>query len=274
MTVYKDISLINMIIQYMPNDWDVYVHIDSKSQINVSEINQRVYVIKKYAIKWGSINHLYAILDLLSMAMSKSYKDTYFHIITGQDFFVTPPGKFNEKLVDGKIYLDIKQSAKWYDGGKDIWRYRTLAPYIDLRKVFNRKFNRLYMIVQRLFNLCKRLPNYPIYGGLVYCSLPYYAVEYVLNSEIAKDMLRELKYSAVGEEIFFQTVLMNSPYRENIIFNNLRYSDWSVKNSPKLLTEEDFDKIIESGDLFCRKVGRKESSQLINLLCAHMSNIE
>lgn len=202
--------------------------------------------------------------------MPKSYKDTYFHIITGQDFFVTSPDKFNEKLVNGKIYLDIKLCSKWYDGGRDIWRYRTLASYLDLRKVLYRKFNRLCMILQRLFNLCKRLPNYPIYGGLVYCSLPKIAVEYILNSEIAKEMLRELKYSAVGEEIFFQTILMNSPFRENIVFDNLRYSDWSVKNSPKVLTEEDFDKIVKSGALFCRKVEGKKSSQLINLLCDNM----
>ena len=114
--------------------------------------------------------------------------------------------------------------------------------------------------------LCKVLPSYSIYGGSVYCSLPYNAVEYVLNSDIAKQMLEALKSSAIGEEIFFQTVLMNSPLKSSIISSNLRYSDWSVVNAPKILNEEDYKSIVVSNALFCRKVDLNISRKLFELL--------
>ena len=141
-----------------------------------------------------------------------------------------------------------------------------MASYIDLRKPFNRKLNRLYMGLQRAFNICKPLPGFPIYGGSVYCSLPYAAVQYILNCDLSPKILMSLKDSAIGEEIFFQTILMNSRFKDNIIHNNLRYSDWGVKNAPKILDESDFCKIIESTALFCRKVDQESSSKLLERL--------
>lgn len=266
MTVYKDVELVNKIIKNVPNDWDVYVHVDEKSSIVESQLDNKVYVIKKYKINWGSINHLLAIIELLKIAFEKTREEAYFHIITGQDYFVTSPEGFDKIVNGGKIFLDIVSNPKWYNGGEDIWKYRTLAQYIDLRKPFNRKINRLYMFLQKYMGLCKSLPSYPIYGGSVYCSLPTNAVEYVLNSDIAKKMLNALKSSAIGEEIFFQTVLMNSPLKSSIIISNLRYSDWSVVNSPKTLNEEDFKSISASNALFCRKVDLIKSNKLLEML--------
>ena len=78
-------------------------------------------------------------------------------------------------------------------------------------------------------------------------------------------MLNALKSSAIGEEIFFQTVLMNSPLKSSIIISNFRYSDWSVVNSPKILNEEDFKSISASNALFCRKVDLIKSNKLLEM---------
>lgn len=266
MTAYKDVALINQILGEVPDDWDVYVHIDAKSTISLCQLDQKAFVIKKYKINWGGINHLLAIVDLLKIAYEKTKEEAYFHIITGQDYFVTSPKNFDKVIENGKIYLDIVSNSQWYNGGRDIWIYRTLASILDLRKPINRKINRLYMLLQKKMGLCKVLPRYSIYGGSVYCSLPYNAVEYVLNSDIAKQMLEALKSSAIGEEIFFQTVLMNSPLKSSIISSNLRYSDWSVVNAPKILNEEDYKSIVNSKSLFCRKVDLNQSRKLFELL--------
>ena len=266
MTAYRDVELINLIIRNVPDNWDVYIHIDYKSKLSPSMIDKKAYVIKKYKINWGDINHLYAIVELLKEAFKNTLEEAYYHIITGQDYFVTSPKNFEKVIENGKIYLDIVSNSQWYNGGKDIWMYRTLAPILDLRKPINRKFNRFYMLLQKKLGLCKVLPDYTIYGGSVYCSLPYNAVDHVLNSDIAKQMLDALKSSAIGEEIFFQTVLMNSPLKSSIISSNLRYSDWSVENAPKILNEEDYKSIVASNTLFCRKVDLNRSKKLFELL--------
>ena len=255
MTAYKDVELINRFVEKMPkNNWRVYIHLDKKSQIDIEQIDKRAKVYKLYNIKWGSINHLYSIVELLRIARKTAKKDSYFHILTGQDFWLTPPEMFDKFIVDGDLYVNIVSNPNWYHGGKDIWKYNTLVNLLDLRKPVWRKLNRGYMFLQDLFGVSKPLPDYPIYGGSVYCSITFDAVEYILTSSIANEMLRTLKNSAIGEEIFFQTVLMNSPYRTKINPNNLRYSDWSVKNAPKNLSLEDFDKIKSSKCLFCRKL--------------------
>lgn len=266
MTVYRDAELVNRILMNVPNDWDVYIHIDKKSKLSPSMINKKAYVIKKYKINWGDVNHLYAIVELLKVAFEKTLNDAYFHIITGQDYFVTPPKDFDKIIDKGKVYLDIVSNPQWYNGGKDIWMYRTLAHILDLRKPINRKINRLYMLLQKRLGLCKALPDYIIYGGSVYCSLPTNAVEYILNNDFAKYILKELRSSAIGEEIYFQTVLMNSPFKSLIIPSNLRYTDWNVINAPKILDESDFNSIANSRVLFCRKVDLIQSSGLLELL--------
>lgn len=75
--------MVNKIIKNVPNDWDVYVHVDEKSSIVESQLDNKVYVIKKYKINLGSINHLLAIIELLKIAFEKTREEAYFHIITG-----------------------------------------------------------------------------------------------------------------------------------------------------------------------------------------------
>ncbi|RQP16427.1 MAG: glycosyl transferase, partial [Parapedobacter sp.] len=62
------------------------------------------------------------------------------------------------------------------------------------------------------------------------------------------------KYSWAPDEFFFQTMLYNSPYRENIINDNLRYINWNGgKSSPKILTTEDLTVLKASRKFFARK---------------------
>lgn len=266
MTAYKEFELINRFIEHTPKDWNIYIHLDKKVKDKKKCINKRAKVISTYPIKWGSISHLCAILDLLRIACRKADEETYFHIVTGQDYYVTLPERFDNLMENGKIYMDMISDTNWYDGGKSIYRYRTLVNLLDLRKPFFRKINRTYMKLQDYLGLCKSLPEYPIYGGSVYCSLPYDAVQYVLKSDMAEHLLNNLKSSAIGEEIFFQTVLMNSVFKDRIVPQNLRYSDWSVVNAPKILTKEDAEKILSSKKLFCRKLTLKESQELLNII--------
>lgn len=76
-------------------------------------------------------------------------------------------------------------------------------------------------------------------------------------------MIARLNNSTCGEEVFFQTVLMNSPLRDTIVTSNLRYIDWSVPNGPKVLVTEDVSNVIKSHNLFCRKVDRRLSKDFL-----------
>ena len=57
----------------------------------------------------------------------------------------------------------------------------------------------------------------------------------------------------IPDELFFQTLIMNSPLRETVVNDNLRFLDWSREPAPAVLGVHDLDRMIESGKLFARK---------------------
>lgn len=268
MTVYKDVEQINRIIEFAPENFDFYVHIDKKSKLTRSDISKRANVFSEYRIYWGAVEHLKAFLFLMNKAFHSEKRYDFYHLITGQDFYATSFDNFEKLLEKDKIYISYFNlpRKKWWHGGFAIVRYKSFASKLDLRKRSCKVLNYLYYICQRLFTRGCDLPSYRLYGGLVYCSICGGAIKWVLDSEISRDLLNRLENTTCGEELFFQTVLLNSPFSENIINNNLRIMDWNVKSPPKVLREEDFHKIIDSNCLFCRKVDSKASKMLIKLL--------
>jgi len=42
MTVYRDLSMINKVVEHIPNDWGIYIHIDMKSNIDISQIHRGI----------------------------------------------------------------------------------------------------------------------------------------------------------------------------------------------------------------------------------------
>ena len=266
MTVYTDICQVNRFISTIPEDWDVYVHVDKKSDINVKDIIPKAYSSKIFNVYWGSFNHLMAFWRLMEIAYSRKEYD-YYHLVSGQDFWSKPLENIRGIIDVGNIYLDVVSDPTWYDGGYEIYAYDTLSLFCDIRRSYYGILNKIFKRIQDFLNFKKSRPNYVIYGGSVYCSLTKEAVEECFRSHIAKDLLSKLEYSSIGEEIFFQTILMNSNLRSKIVNNNLRYVDWSCEVRPKVLTVEDFNKIVDSKSIFCRKIDSVISKELLDKLC-------
>ncbi len=85
------------------------------------------------------------------------------------------------------------------------------------------------------------------------------------------------RFSKCGDELFFQTVLQNSPFLGNRFFNGyndnqatMRYIDWDRGNgsSPYVFTSADFERIMQSGMLFARKFDETVDAQIISRIAA------
>lgn len=72
------------------------------------------------------------------------------------------------------------------------------------------------------------------------------------------------------DEIFFHIIVMNSPYKNQIFPNNLRYIDWTDKGRgslPLTLIKDDFEQILAKDDcFFCRKIQPHVSDELIAMI--------
>ena len=98
-------------------------------------------------------------------------------------------------------------------------------------------------------------------------------VKYILNFvQHNKRYVNFFRFVANSDEMFFHTIIMNSRFKSNVVNNNFNYIDWTdcSSGSPNMLGLEDYNKIVNSGNLFCRKVEYPYSLTLIEKLKDNM----
>lgn len=287
-TAYKNIRHLVEIIDFLNNSNFIYfIHIDKKSIINDKDIlflsqKENVRVIDRhYKINWGGINHLKAILRILKEAFRDNDIE-YFHLITGHDFPIKSAGYITSFLENnkGKEFMEVNKLpyAKWPgNGGIERLTLYNLYDEVDGRNGLGRRIiNNLNKVQKRLgikrgFN--EGFP--PLYGGSTYWTLSRNAIGYVFDyMDNNPQYLKRFKYSFCSEEMFFQTLLCNSHFKENIVNNNLRYIIWEQRNGnfPANLDNSDFESIINSDALFGRKFEYPVSEGLLLKLKSYLQD--
>jgi hypothetical protein len=113
----------------------------------------------------------------------------------------------------------------------------------------------------------RRLPK--LFGGSTWWTLSRPCLKYVVDyTKSHPDLLGRLRHSFCSEEIYFQTVIMNSPFAAQVDGNNLRYIDWRFRNGslPAVVDETDYDCVAKPDVIFARKFQHPISATLIEEL--------
>lgn len=113
--------------------------------------------------------------------------------------------------------------------------------------------------------------NLQPYGGSAYFCLPKNHVSYIIEYLKDKpDILDFFRHTFALDEIFFQIIIMNSPLRETVVTDNLRYIDWSMGGPhPSFLTMADVDKLLNTSKLFARKFDVELDEKILNFIDSH-----
>lgn len=283
-TAYKNFDQLFEMIQWFDKNFAIYIHIDKKRTLSkpmLSKIQSHptvVMVSSEFSVNWGGINHLKSILHLASEGLKNPEIGT-FHLITGQDHPIRSNAQFHEffrKNRDSDFLENFKMPSKaWRNGGMD----RII--YYNFYDVLNAKKN--LALIQRLVRmqarlglkrkLSKHLP--PLYGGSTYWSLSRATLSYVIAYSRKDDLLlKRLKHTFCAEEIYFQTVVMNSENASRVVKNNLRFIIWEKRHGsiPAILDETDFDNIMEAEAFFIRKLEFPISSRLLEMVETHFAD--
>ena len=138
--------------------------------------------------------------------------------------------------------------------------------FIDKRTKFGNNFDWYFCKVQKRLGIRRKITYR--YKGLVYCHLTKSAAEYVLQYvKNNPKYLKNLKLCNIGEEFFFQNILMYSPVFKNTICpEHLIYTKWNEGGVAQFLTKDDLEEIMKDKYLFVRKFG-EDSEELFALLC-------
>ena len=267
-TAYQEIDYLVELCKVYTRYFYCYIHIDKKSKIAHEDIEnlsrmQKVYVISKYKINWGSYKHILAISELLKKAVDD--KMDYYHIISANTILIKPPKKLFDFFDENpnRIYMEIKERKPelFYE-----FDYRYTAYFFQHIYNLKGKLRFLWQHVEKYGSKLQRKMNIRKdiqfnYKGYIYCHLPYLAVDYVLEY-IKKnpEYIQRLKYCYVSEEFFFQNILKDSPYGKDIVNDALIYDDWEDRGTgmPCFLDETDIIKIENSSCFFARKVAKKQ----------------
>jgi len=267
-TAYKDFDQLNILIKTFNSNFLIYIHIDKKSvftkddkQKIMSHFNVK-YISQKYKVNWGGFNHLKAYLLLSEIAL-KDKVNTKFHLITGQDFPIKDTCFFQK--LDNKDYLNFfKMPATcWTNGGMDRLEYYNFYDLFNAKK--SMRWISLFVKLQKKFKYKRSLNNYlgKLYGGSTYWSLSRETLQYVVRfTKENKYFFNRFKYTFCPEEIYFQTIILNSKFSTNVVNDNLRFIDWESGRggNPAFLDETDLEKILSSKSLFARKINMNHSS--------------
>ena len=228
--------------------------------------SNNVKIIKKYRIEWGSERHLWAMFDLLDLAHN-SGAYSYYHIITGSDYPIKPLSKFKSFFAEDNEMNYIEYHAlpreSWKEeGGLGRIKYYWIGnQWVDSRR--SGKMTRWLLKLQRKLGFKRNMSTFgQWYGGGGYCSLSSKGAECICS--FGRRKLHRLSlFTHCAEEIFFQTILLNSKGKNFVCNNPLHLSIWEGDAaSPKMLDEKDFEIIAKSDCFFARKIDARQSSLL------------
>lgn len=270
---HNDFPLLQKLITLLDDPCnDIYLHIDKKADISTlpsfSTKHSNVQTILPMTVNWGGHSQIFCELNLLKCAAQNNYN--YYHLLSGadlpiksnryiQDFFELNAGK--EFIITNKISaennnLHFLDRVKYYyflqnkigrNAQKSTYLYEVLENLsLKLQKVF--KINRN--------NACTEF-----YKGGNWFSITHSLASFIIESE--NEIKKVFSHTHCADEIFLQTVAMQSPFKDNIISNNLRHIDWE-RGQPYTFQIEDYDSLMQSDKLFARKFSSATDSQIID----------
>jgi hypothetical protein len=260
---HKNQGQLNKLVDHLKSDFSVYVHIDSNSKIQVDN-QKNVYTIKKFKSYWGSFNAVLAIRELLKNASTGNHER--YLLISGQDV----PVKRNQEI----IQFFTGNRNNYIRGGSldELKQHQWRMRYFHLNSYnCGKLLNKLQVItqyklgmLQDILGLYRTIPA-KLYVGSTWFNLTREAVMICLDKMYDRKYINQFKCTKCADEIVIQSIMYNSSLMSSIIQDDLRYADWSAVGAhPKVLTVDDYDKVINSGKLFARKFDEKVDRTLID----------
>jgi hypothetical protein len=244
-----------------------------------------VVFLKRNICHWGDFGLVRATLTGLKYLCQYKVEFDYAFLITGQDY----PIKSNNQIETFLSKANTKEFVSYFPlpwepwkserGGFERienWHYRfgnnnyigtshkdhKLTPSLN-----SSRYYRLPIIIPK-----RTFPkNFDPFGGSQYWCITRECVDYI-NIFVKQNpkFVNFRKYVDIPDEMFFQTMLLNSPLKDKIIPDNLRCIHWTKEGTPRIWQVEDFEILSRSKALFARKFDESVDSEILDLIDAKL----
>jgi Core-2/I-Branching enzyme len=268
-SAYVNLSQVARLVQRLEREGVVFfVHVDKKTSDDEYQALARTLVelpsvrlLERHACHWGGFGHVRATRKGIDELLARGIPFDYVILLTGQDYPIKSTDFidrfFDENSGTSFMGFDGLPTRSWSPrGGLDRIEYWHLRLYgHHFRSPLKRRFP-------------KELR--PFGGGAYWC-LSKQCIDYVDRFIRERpDVIEFFKHVDIPDEIFFQTVIMNSELRDTVVNDNLRYIDWTRGRRPAILESGDFDRLRESSKLFARKFDVRHDENVLNMVDRHL----
>lgn len=268
----------NLILLLDDSRNDIYVHIDSKVRnFDFKYYEQllkksNIYFIERKNIRWGHVSQIYCQISLIKNAIKKNYN--YYHLISGVDLPIKTQDEihsfFERNNGSEFIHFCTEEEA---DNVKDRVLHYNFMRYHRSNKIMSiigEKFNNLIKRLQYKINYQRKWDkNIKICFGSNWFSITNDLAKYIIEKE--EWINKHFKYSSCADEVFLQTLVYNSKFKEKLFMNSfnddykacLREVDFK-RGNPYVYRKEDFEQLINSEKLFARKFSSQVDNDIVD----------
>ncbi len=268
-------QLIRLIHRLSGNATSFFVHVDKKTEdrihremVNGLSGQPNVRFLRRHRCDWGGFGHVAATLEGIAEILGSRTSFDYAILLTGQDYPIKPNRQIAAffETHKGKPFLEF------FSLPTDAWENRGVVSGMDRIEAWHWRIGKrhVWFPPSPRFPIRRRFPaGFRPFGGSSYWCLPRECIEYVhqLTTENRR-FTRFFKHVDVPDEIFFQTIVLNSPFQGMAVNDNLRYIDWKDPNggSPGILLKSDFESLLASPKLFARKFDVGVDAEVLELI--------
>ena len=269
---HNNIEVLNRLLELLDSKYfDIYLHIDLKSSIKKEDLYEckisTLNVYKVVNILWGDYSMIEAEMFLFGEASKNMYE--YYHLISGVDL----PIKSNKYIYEffhnnyPKEFDHFKKNET-SESRVDRVKYYHFMSYNKNHDDF---LNQDYAFVRKQkMDGVDRLANDNniVKSGCNWISVTHEFLEYLLLQAFYIE--KTYPYTRCADEVFVQTLLFNSEFRNNLYDKNydanfdacLRAIDWN-RGDPYVWRDEDFEELKTSKCVFARKFDYETDSQIV-----------
>ena len=257
-------QLLNTLLSLLDDERvDIYLHVDRKAHVPDPAPWQGIlqkaslFLIPRRRIRWGTESQILCELDLIGAALKGDYQ--HYHLLSGVDLPIKPIGEilaFFDRYPDREfVHFDAPETAPL---NLDRVRYYYPGPLCSRRPFWSAvRFPAVRL--QKKLGVCRHRKNPIHYGkGANWFSCTHAFLADLWRHE--KEIRRFFRHSFCCDEIFLQTYLLSSPFRDDLYdrsfsdspLSNMRLIDWK-RGAPYTFRAEDVPELLRSPCLFARK---------------------
>lgn len=275
---HNNIWTLKKIIELLDSKYfDIFIHIDKKSNLNPEELKNickesKLFIYKEINVRWADYSQVECELFLLDQATKKHSYD-YYHLLSGADmplkkaeeiynFFRIHQGKEFVHFESQKTSDEKLQRIKYYYTFIKLKRKSKLLRIMEICSIFLQKI----FFINRLRN-----NNLSIKCGAQWFSITNNFAKYLLDHKTIIE--KTFHHTYAPDEEVIQTMLYNSNFINNLYYDKYddnykacaRSIDWK-RGNPYTYTINDLDELLASENMFARKFDENKDKEIIEAI--------